>query len=108
MPAKIKLYMFPGSNSVYTGRLMLEHKGLDYRTVTLMPGAHAFILLALGFETMGAPASGWDVTYAKHMADACAALGSNDRWFPANSRATALHVFSALASAIDAAGRHGG
>jgi glutathione S-transferase len=56
MPSKIKLYMFPGSNSVYTGRLMLEHKGLDYKTVTLMPGPHAFIMLALGFETMGVPA----------------------------------------------------
>ena len=39
MPSKVKLYMFPGSNSVYTGRLMLEHKGIDYKTVTLMPGA---------------------------------------------------------------------
>ncbi len=56
MPSKVKLYMFPGSNSVYTGRLMLEHKGIDYKTVTLMPGPHAFIMLALGFETMGVPA----------------------------------------------------
>ncbi|MEY2513767.1 MAG: glutathione S-transferase [bacterium] len=56
MPAKVKLYMFPGSNSVLTGRLMLEHKGIDYRCVTLIPGAHAFALLALGFPTMGVPA----------------------------------------------------
>lgn len=56
MPSKVKLYMFPGSNSVYTGRLLLEHKGIEYKTVTLMPGAHAFIMLALGFETMGVPA----------------------------------------------------
>ena len=56
MPSKVKLYMFPGSNSVYTGRLMLEHKGIDYKTVTLMPGPHAFIMLGLGFETMGVPA----------------------------------------------------
>ncbi len=56
MPTKVKLYMFPGSNSVYTGRLMLEHKELDYRTMTLMPGAHAFIMLGLGFPTMGVPA----------------------------------------------------
>jgi glutathione S-transferase len=48
--------MFPGSNSVYTGQLMLAHKRLDYETVTLLPGAHAFIMLALGFETMGVPA----------------------------------------------------
>ncbi|HEY1537814.1 MAG TPA: glutathione S-transferase N-terminal domain-containing protein [Solirubrobacteraceae bacterium] len=56
MPAKVKFYMFPGSNSVYTGRLLLEHKGIDYKTVTLMPGAHAFIMLGLGFPTMGVPA----------------------------------------------------
>jgi glutathione S-transferase len=56
LPAKVKLYGFPGSNSVYTGRLMLEHKGIDYRFVMLMPGAHAFIMLGLGFETMGVPA----------------------------------------------------
>ena len=56
MPTKVKLYMFPGSNSVLTGRLMLEHKGIDYKTFTLIPAAHAFHLLALGFPTMGVPA----------------------------------------------------
>lgn len=56
MPAKVKFYGFPGSNSVYTGRLMLEHKGIDFETVTLMPGPHAFIMLGLGFDTMGVPA----------------------------------------------------
>ena len=55
-PPKIKFYMFPGSNSVMTGRLMLDHKGLKYKTVKLMPGAHAFVMLGLGFETMGVPA----------------------------------------------------
>ena len=56
MARKIKLYGFTGSNSVYTGRLMLEHKGLEYDFVQLLPAAHAFILLARGFPTMGAPA----------------------------------------------------
>lgn len=56
MPAEVKFYMFPGSNSVYTSRLMLDHKGIDYKLVKLPPGAHAFIMLALGFETMGVPA----------------------------------------------------
>jgi glutathione S-transferase len=56
MPAKVKLYMFPGSNSVYTARLMLEHKGIEYKTVKLMPGPHTFRLLALGFPTMAVPA----------------------------------------------------
>lgn len=53
---KVKLYMFPGSNAVMTGRLMLDHKGIDYKLVKLPPGMHAFIMLALGFETMGVPA----------------------------------------------------
>jgi glutathione S-transferase len=52
----VKLYMFPGSNSVMTGRLMLDHKGVEYETVKLPPGAHAFIMLGLGFDTMGVPA----------------------------------------------------
>ena len=56
MPKKVKLYMFSGSNSVLTARLMLEHKGIDYRRVRLPAGPHAFILLALGFETMRVPA----------------------------------------------------
>jgi len=53
---KVTFYGFQGSNSVYTGRLMLEHKGIDYKPVMLMPGTHAFVMLALGFETMGVPA----------------------------------------------------
>ena len=57
MPSKVKLYMFPGSNSVYTARLMLQHKGIDYKEVRLMPGPHTFRLLALGFPTMAAPAA---------------------------------------------------
>jgi glutathione S-transferase len=57
---KVKLYMFPGSNSVLTGRLMLDHKGVDYKLVKLPPGIHAFVMLALGFETMGVPAMKWN------------------------------------------------
>ncbi|MGH2917219.1 MAG: glutathione S-transferase family protein [Solirubrobacteraceae bacterium] len=56
MAGKVKLYGFNGSNSVYTGRLLLEHKGVDYSFVKLPPAAHAFILLARGFDTMAVPA----------------------------------------------------
>jgi glutathione S-transferase len=56
---KVKFYMFPGSNSVLTGRLMLDHKRVDYKAVKLPPGLHAFIMLGLGFETMGVPALKW-------------------------------------------------
>jgi glutathione S-transferase len=52
----VKFYGFVGSNAVYTGRLMLEHKGIDYTFVRLPPAAHALILLARGFSTTGAPA----------------------------------------------------
>jgi len=53
---KVKLYGFTGSNSVYTGRLMLEHKGLEYDFVKLPPAVHAPTMLMLGFPTMGVPA----------------------------------------------------
>lgn len=56
MARKVKFYGFTGSNSVYTGRLMLEHKGIDFTFVKLPPAAHALILLVLRFPTMGAPA----------------------------------------------------
>ncbi len=56
MSDKIKLYGFTGSNSVHTGRLMLEHKGLEYDFVKLPPAVHAPTMLLLGFPTMGVPA----------------------------------------------------
>ncbi|MFP5361515.1 MAG: glutathione S-transferase family protein [Thermoleophilia bacterium] len=56
MSDKVRFYGFTGSNSVLTGRLMLEHKGIEYRFVKLPPAAHAVILLLRGFPTMGAPA----------------------------------------------------
>ncbi len=56
MGHKVKLYGFTGSNSVYTGRLMLEHKGVDYNFVKLPPAAHAPMMLMMGFDTMAVPA----------------------------------------------------
>lgn len=56
MSDKLKLYGFTGSNSVHTGRLMLEHKGLEYDFVKLPPAVHAPTMLLLGFPTMGVPA----------------------------------------------------
>ena len=56
MSGTIKLYGFTGSNSVHTGRLMLEHKGLEYDFVKLPPAVHAPTMLLLGFPTMGVPA----------------------------------------------------
>ncbi len=56
MSGKLKFYGFTGSNSVNTGRLMLEHKRLDYDFVALPPAIHAPTMLILGFPTMGVPA----------------------------------------------------
>jgi glutathione S-transferase len=53
---KLKFYGFTGSNAVNTGRLMLEHKGVDYDFVKLPPAVHAPVMLMLGFPTMGVPA----------------------------------------------------
>ncbi len=56
MSGKVKLYGFTGSNAVYTGRLMLEHKGLEYDFVKLPPAVHAPTMFMLGFPTMSVPA----------------------------------------------------
>jgi glutathione S-transferase len=56
MAGKLKLYGFDGSNSVHTGRLMIEHKGLEYDFVKLVPAIHAPTMLLMGFPTMGVPA----------------------------------------------------
>lgn len=39
-----------------TGRLMLEHKGIEYRRVDLIPALHKLLLRALGFGATTVPA----------------------------------------------------
>jgi glutathione S-transferase len=56
MAHKIKLYMFNGSAPSMTARLMLEHKGMDHKSVHLTVGAHGFGMLQRGFVTMTVPA----------------------------------------------------
>ncbi|MGO9900932.1 MAG: glutathione S-transferase family protein [Solirubrobacteraceae bacterium] len=53
---RIRLYGFPGSNAALTGRLMLDHKRLDYDLVDLFPGLHMLTLIAMGFQLMTVPA----------------------------------------------------
>jgi glutathione S-transferase len=88
MSSKVKLYMFPGSNAVYTARLMLEHKQLDYKAIHLLPGPHAFILLGKGFKTMAVPAlkaDGMRVQGTRWIARALDELVPGDRLlFPAD------------------------
>lgn len=90
MARKVKLYGFTGSNSVYTGRLLLEHKGVDYKFVKLPPAAHAIILLARGFPTMSAPALAIDgrrVQGTRFIAQALDELYPDNPFFPADPRA---------------------
>jgi glutathione S-transferase len=51
-----KLYVVPGSHPSMAGRLMLEHKGIDYRRVDLLPAIHKPALRALGFGGTTVPA----------------------------------------------------
>jgi glutathione S-transferase len=52
----IKLYVVPGSNPSMAARLMLEHKGLDYKRVDLLPTVHMAFLRAAGFRRPTVPA----------------------------------------------------
>jgi glutathione S-transferase len=47
--AKAKLYVISGSHACRTGMLVLEHKGISYRTVELPTGAHPMAVRILGF-----------------------------------------------------------
>jgi glutathione S-transferase len=53
---RIRLYGIPLSHPVLTARGMLERKGLDYRYVELLAGAHPPSLWALGFRHITVPA----------------------------------------------------
>ncbi|MGZ4165804.1 MAG: glutathione S-transferase family protein [Solirubrobacteraceae bacterium] len=55
---QIRLYGIPMSHPVLAVRGMLEFKGLDYRYVELLAGAHPPSLWALGFRGMTVPALG--------------------------------------------------
>jgi glutathione S-transferase len=53
---KVTLYVVPGSNASLTGRLLLDHKGIEYERKDLVPGAHVAVLKTLGFPDMTVPA----------------------------------------------------
>jgi glutathione S-transferase len=54
--ARIRLYGIPMSHPVVAVRGMLDHKGLEYRYVELLAGAHPPSLWALGFRGITVPA----------------------------------------------------
>jgi glutathione S-transferase len=53
--SEAKLYVILGSHACRTGMLMLEHKGIPYRTVTLPSGFHPMLLRLHGFAGHRAP-----------------------------------------------------
>jgi glutathione S-transferase len=50
------LYVIPGSHPAMTARLMLEHKGIEYKRVDLMPVISKAVLKALRFPSVTVPA----------------------------------------------------
>jgi glutathione S-transferase len=52
----IKLYVVPGSNPSMSARLALEHKGLHYERVDLIPTIHMAFLRLAGFPAHTVPA----------------------------------------------------
>jgi hypothetical protein len=50
------LFGIPASHPTLAGQLMLEHKGVEYRRIDLVAGAHRTLLRALGFTGKTVPA----------------------------------------------------
>ena len=53
---ELVLYGFEGSNAVRTATLLLEHKGLPYTPVRVLPGLHVISLRLRGFRGRTVPA----------------------------------------------------
>jgi glutathione S-transferase len=50
------LFSIPGSHPSVAAALMLEHKGIDYRRIDLIPVVHRGVLRAAGFDGVTVPA----------------------------------------------------
>jgi glutathione S-transferase len=51
-----RLFVLPASHPAFTARLMLEHKGIDYKRTDLMPVISKGVLRAAGFPRVTVPA----------------------------------------------------
>jgi glutathione S-transferase len=51
-----RLYVLPASHPAFTARLMLEHKGIEYKRTDLMPVISKLVLRAVGFPGVTVPA----------------------------------------------------
>jgi len=70
-----------------TGRLLLDHKGIEYERKDLVPGAHVAILKALGFSDITVPAlkiDGRRVQGTRPIARALEELRADPPLFPAD------------------------
>jgi glutathione S-transferase len=54
--SRATLYAIPGSHPARTGELMVQHKGIDYRRVDLVPGFHRVFVRLRGFPGDRVPA----------------------------------------------------
>lgn len=54
--SKATLYSLPGSHPAVSVKLMLDFKGIDYRTIDLMPLLHKGVVRAAGFPGTTVPA----------------------------------------------------
>ncbi len=59
-PVTVRLFVIPGSHPAMGARLMLEHKGIPYKRVDLIPVASKGILRAAGFPGVKVPALNLD------------------------------------------------
>jgi glutathione S-transferase len=86
------LYVVPGSHPSMAGRLMLEHKGIPYRRVDLIPALHKPILRGLGFRQTTVPAlrlDGRRIQGTLEISRALEALQPEPALFPADPAARA-------------------
>jgi glutathione S-transferase len=93
---RIRLYGIPMSHPVLAARGMLERKGLDYRYVELLAGAHPPSLWALGFRRSTVPAlklaDGRRVQGSLAIAQALEALAPVPSLYPSEPGARAAAV----------------
>lgn len=54
---KVRLFYMPGSHAALTGKMMLDHKGIDYKRTDLLPAAAWPVLKAFRFPDLTVPAA---------------------------------------------------
>ena len=92
MGKQTTLFVVPGSHPSMAGRLMLEHKGIAYRRVDLLPALHKPILRVMGFGDTTVPALRLDGRRLQHTLEISRALDElqpDPPLFPADPAARA-------------------